>query len=88
MLGSYARPAALERVGLTASVQAGSDPCAVMQILIWLAPNETKQVAFLLGQGTNRAEAERLILHYHNVAHINQAWESVGTFWDKHPIKL
>ncbi|PKN95371.1 MAG: cellobiose phosphorylase [Chloroflexi bacterium HGW-Chloroflexi-6] len=83
LLGSYAHPAALERVGLTASVRAGSDPCAVMQILLWLAPNESKEVTFLLGQGADRVEAERLIVDYQNMAHINDAWETVGKFWDQ-----
>ncbi len=70
-MGSYARPAALERVGLSASVQAGSDPCAAMQLLLWLAPGETKEVTFLLGQGADRSEAETLIAHYRNIEHIH-----------------
>lgn len=88
MLGGYAHPAALDRVGLTASVQAGSDPCAVMQISLWLAPNETKEVTFLLGQGSDRVEAERLIVDYQNLAHINAAWEALGAFWDQHLNKV
>ncbi|RPH59014.1 MAG: hypothetical protein EHM81_08965, partial [Chloroflexi bacterium] len=52
--GSYNRPAALARVGLAASVQAGYDPCAAMQILLWLAPGESKEVTFLLGEGADR----------------------------------
>jgi cyclic beta-1,2-glucan synthetase len=52
-----------------------------MQVLLWLAPNESKGVTFLLGQGANRAEAEQLIVHYQNMAHVNDAWESVETFW-------
>ena len=82
LLGSYAHPAALERVGLTASVQAGSDPCAAMQILLWLAPHESKEVTFLLGQGHDRAEAEGLIVQYQNVANISAAGADVETFWE------
>jgi cyclic beta-1,2-glucan synthetase len=83
-LGSYVRPDALDRVGLTASTQAGSDPCAAMQLLLWLAPNETKEVTFLLGQGADRADALRLIAEYQNLANVEAAWESLGHFWDEH----
>jgi cyclic beta-1,2-glucan synthetase len=81
-LGSYARPDALERVGLTANVQAGGDPCAAIQILLWLAPGETKEVTFLLGQGADRADALKLITHYQKMSHVQTAWESLDHFWD------
>jgi cyclic beta-1,2-glucan synthetase len=82
-LGSYARPEALERVGLTARAQAGGDPCAAIQLLLWLAPNETKEVTFLLGQGEDRADALRLITHYQNLENVTAAWESLHGFWDE-----
>jgi cyclic beta-1,2-glucan synthetase len=81
--GSYARPAALERVGLTPYVQAGGDPCAALQLLLWLQPGETKEVTFLLGQGADRVDTERLISHYKNIEHVEVAWQSVGEFWDE-----
>ena len=80
--GSYNHPAALERVGLAASLQAGSDPCAAAQLLLWLGPGEMKEVTFLLGQGADRADADRLISHYQNIEHVKAAWDSVGQFWD------
>jgi cyclic beta-1,2-glucan synthetase len=81
--GSYLRPSALERVGLTPSVHAGGDPCAVLQLLLWLQPGETKEVTFLLGQGADRADTERLISHYHNIQNVEAAWQAVGEFWDE-----
>ena len=81
-LGSYTHPAALERVGLTASSQAGADPCAAMQLLLWLAPGETKEVTFLLGQGADREDALKLIAHYQNLSNVQAAWESLEPFWD------
>ena len=81
--GSYARPAALERVGLMPRVQPGDDPCAALQLLIWLQPGETKEVAFLLGQGADRKDTERLITHYQNIENIEIAWQAVGEFWDE-----
>jgi cyclic beta-1,2-glucan synthetase len=83
-LGSYTHPAALGRVGLSANVQAGFDPCAAMQILLWLAPGESKEVTFLLGQGQDRDQAEKLIAHYQKIANVQAAWDSVEPFWDRH----
>ena len=82
-LGSYAHPVALERVGLSANVQPGVDPCAVMQILLWLAPGESKEVTFLLGQGSDHKEAESLIEQYQDISHVNEAWKAVSAFWDE-----
>ncbi|MBI3175316.1 MAG: hypothetical protein HYZ25_16450 [Chloroflexi bacterium] len=81
-LGSYAHPAALERVGLTALAQAGADPCAAMQLLLWLAPGETKEVTFLLGQGADHAEALKLITQYQNMTNVEAAWDVLQSFWD------
>ncbi|RPJ25897.1 MAG: cellobiose phosphorylase, partial [Chloroflexi bacterium] len=81
-LGSYIRPAALERVGWTPRLEAGADPCAVLQSLLWLQPGETKEITFLLGQGTDRADAERLISHYQNIQNVQAARQALGEFWD------
>lgn len=82
-LGSYARPEALERVGLTASARAGGDPCAAIQLLLWLSPGETKEVTFLLGQGADRADALKLINQYQNLSQIRASWKSLASFWDE-----
>jgi cyclic beta-1,2-glucan synthetase len=81
-MGSLSHPAALDRVGLTGAVEAGPDPCAAMQILLWLAPGEVKEVTFLLGQGANRQEALRLVERFQNIAQIEAAWEALTDFWD------
>ncbi|HSL42234.1 MAG TPA: glucoamylase family protein [Anaerolineales bacterium] len=82
-LGSYIRPAALERVGLTARVESGSDPCAVLQCLLWLQPGETKEITFLLGQGADRADAERLLGHFQNIQNVQAARQAMTEFWDE-----
>jgi cyclic beta-1,2-glucan synthetase len=81
--GSYARPASLERVGMNPRVDAGVDPCAAMHILLWLRPGETKEVTFLLGQGSDRAETERLIAHYQDIENVQAAWEEICDFWEE-----
>ncbi|MCD4673718.1 MAG: hypothetical protein K8R77_13725 [Anaerolineaceae bacterium] len=80
--GSLANPTALHRFGLSGTVQAGRDPCAAMQVLLWLSPGETKEVTFLLGQGANREEALSLIQHYQDYAQVNVAWEQMQKRWD------
>jgi len=82
-LGNYARPDALTRVGLTASAQAGNDPCAAIQLLLWLAPGEEKEVTFLLGQGADRDDALRLIAHYQKLENVQVTWEALPRFWDE-----
>jgi cyclic beta-1,2-glucan synthetase len=82
-LGSYTRPAALERVGLTPRVDAGHDPCAVLQFLLWLQPGETKEITFLLGQGADRADAERLISDFQKIENVEAARRRVGEFWNE-----
>ena len=82
-LGSYIRPAALDRVGLTPRVESGSDPCAVLQCLLWLQPGETKEITFLLGQGADRLDAERLIGHYRDIQNVQAARQAVTDFWDE-----
>jgi cyclic beta-1,2-glucan synthetase len=81
--GNYSRPAALERVGMTPRVDAGVEPCAALQVLLWLQPGETKEVTFLLGQGKDRAEAERLISHFQKIENVQAAWDQVGLFWEE-----
>ncbi|MDY7079666.1 MAG: glucoamylase family protein [Chloroflexota bacterium] len=80
--GSLRHPAALNRVGLTSTVQAGLDPCAVYQVHVWLAPGETEEVFFLLGQGADRGEVLRLVERYQAPAQVEAAWEAVNELWD------
>jgi cyclic beta-1,2-glucan synthetase len=81
-LGNYIRPAALERVGLTSRVETGIDSCAVLQSLLWLQPGETKEITFLLGQGRDHTDAERLISHFQNIQNVEVAWQALSQFWD------
>lgn len=81
-LGSYIRPAALERVGLTPRLETGTDPCAVLQSLLWLQPGETKEITFLLGQGADRADTERLISHYQDIRNVQAARQAVDQVWN------
>ncbi len=81
-MGSYDQPEGLARVGLSVNVEAGNDPCAAIQVLLWLAPGEAKEVSFLLGQGADRSETLNLIQKYQNPDHIQSTWEAVNETWE------
>ena len=81
-LGSVSAPAALRRIGLAGTVQAGLDPCAAIQIHIDLAPNETRQVHFAIGQGANRDEALQLARQFASADTVQTAWEATLQHWD------
>ena len=53
-----------------------------MQVRIDLRPGETRQVVFLLGEGTDRDHARRLIEQHGTVAAAGAALEAVRTFWN------
>jgi len=80
--GSLQHPAALDRVGLASTVRTGLDPCAAYQVHLWLAPGETEDVFFLLGQGEDREDALRLVERYQDAAQAATAWEEANELWD------
>ena len=82
-LGNYRHPAALDRMGLTSKIESGLDPCAAMQILLWLAPGETKEVTFLLGQGVDREDALQLAQQYQKIERIESDWQALTERWDR-----
>ncbi|MEE8567892.1 MAG: hypothetical protein V3S81_04725, partial [Anaerolineales bacterium] len=81
-MGRLDHPTALDRVGLASAVRAGLDPCAAMQIHIELAPGETKEVYFLLGEGKDRQTALQLINQYQDASQVETTLEEVQEFWD------
>ncbi len=82
-MGDYRHPAALSRIGLASAVRPGDDPCAAVQVHIDLPPGETREVAFLLGQGANRQESLLLIQKYKAPGRINAAFAEMDAFWEE-----
>ena len=80
--GDYARPEALERWGLSGRVDLGADPCAALQVHMDLAPGESKETHFVLGQSTSREEALALAARYRDAAVVEAAWNGLHAFWD------
>ncbi|HEX6305322.1 MAG TPA: glucoamylase family protein [Anaerolineales bacterium] len=81
-MGSYAQPAALNRIGLSGTIEPGSDPCAALQVHLDLQPGETAEVHFLIGQGEDRAEVQQLVECYRKPDEIENAWQAATKFWD------
>jgi cyclic beta-1,2-glucan synthetase len=82
-MGSLRAPAALARIGLDSSVNAGVDPCAVVQLHVDLAPGGTEEVFFLLGEGKDRAESLGLIGQMQaEESQVEALWQSVQRQWD------
>lgn len=80
--GNMSSPAALKRIGLASTVQAGQDPCAAIQLHVDLAPGQVEEVYFLLGQGSNREESLALIGEYQAKERVESAWQAVHKMWD------
>ena len=81
-MGSMRAPAALGRIGLASAVNAGLDPCAVIQLHVDLAPGGTEEVFFLIGEGKSRDESLKLIGQIQAQAGVEAIWQSVQKQWD------
>ncbi len=80
--GDYARPEALDRWGLSGRVDLGADPCAALQIHMDLAPGESRETHFVLGQSSDRDEALALVARFRDGAVVDAAWNGLRAFWD------
>jgi cyclic beta-1,2-glucan synthetase len=81
--GTRAAPAALGRIGLARRVEAGLDPCAALQVHVDLAPRETRDVHFLLGQAASHHEAIELVAKYRAPGAVEATLAAVVRHWDE-----
>jgi cyclic beta-1,2-glucan synthetase len=81
--GSLKRPAALGREHLGGRDGAGLDPCAAIQSIVELAPGETREIVFLLGQTESIETARQVNARFRNLHEVNEAFEAVLEFWDQ-----
>lgn len=79
---SLKRPAALEREKLSGRSGAGLDPCAALQAVIELEPNETREIVFLIGECDSVEEAQSIISKYRNVSKAKESFDEVLAYWD------
>ena len=81
-IGSPARPAALGRIGLAGTVEAGRDPCAALQLHVDLQPGAAEEVYFLLGEGEDRQQTLQLIRRFQDPQQVEGAWSAARAGWD------
>jgi cyclic beta-1,2-glucan synthetase len=80
-LGGADRPAAVWADRLSGRVGKGLDPCAAFRVALDLAPGETGEVVFLLGQGNDAAEARTVAARYREPSAVEAALDLVRAFW-------
>ncbi len=80
---SLAAPAALFRDRLNGRTGAGLDPCGALQLTFELQPGETRRVAFVLGQGADRAAALQLAARFATIAQIDAAQADSDRRWEE-----
>ena len=81
-MGSMRSPAALQRIGLASAVNAGLDPCAVLQVHVDLAPGAAEEVFFLLGEGADREESIELISQFQTQEQVETIYQAVKNQWE------
>ena len=81
-MGTLRAPAALGRIGLNSAVNAGLDPCGVLQLHVDLPPCASEEVFFLIGEGANRSESLALIGQVQSPGQVEVIWQAVQHQWD------
>jgi cellobiose phosphorylase len=80
--GSVFRPAALERTGLSGSFGPLLDPCAALMVHIFLAPGESKDVVFVLGEAPGLEEVRSLVREHAAPESALGSFAAVARQWD------
>src|SRR5262249_10290467 len=81
--GSIEMPAAMRRVGLSRRDGPALDPCAAIMTELTLAPGETKEVVFALGQAKTLQEVRQLVNEYSQSHSTDVALTQVQQQWDR-----
>ncbi len=81
--GTLERPAALiGRAPLSRRVGAALDPCCALQTHVELAPDETVEVVFFLGQAASAGDAQSLLVRY-RALDLDAVFRTVMQYWDE-----
>lgn len=81
--GHASNPAALKRKKLAGLTGAAFDSCGALQVNLELAPNEEKEVIFLLGYAQDEQLARQLIIACREPNWAEQTYQAVISWWDQ-----
>jgi cellobiose phosphorylase len=76
-------PVAMEHQRLTGGSGAALDPCAAVQVVIEIDPQETAEVTFLLGQTEDEEKARALVNRFRDPANVEAALQETRLWWDR-----
>ena len=75
-------PDALGRSALSGRVGAGLEPCAAFHVPFDLAPGETRELSFFIGEGDDIDHARALVTRYQTAGTVESTLDAVLTQWD------
>jgi cellobiose phosphorylase len=81
--GTLSAPAALGRADFSGSAGPALDPCAALMTEIVLAPGQTDEVVFVVGQAESLEQVRRLIGTYTDAGRAREALAEVQRLWDR-----
>jgi cellobiose phosphorylase len=79
--GDPSNPALIRLRNLSGRLGPGLDPCAAIQAQVDLEAGAEREMVFVLGAGSNSAEASALIQRYRGVGAARVALEEVWRYW-------
>ncbi|MFO7627715.1 MAG: glucoamylase family protein [Candidatus Fermentibacteraceae bacterium] len=79
---SMRNPVAMERVGLSQKTGAGLDPCAGLQTIFRLAPDESLVITCMLGQAGSMKQVHDLVLAHREGQEVEDALRDTQEWWD------
>jgi cyclic beta-1,2-glucan synthetase len=81
--GALADPAAMHRAGLAGAVGRYLDSCGALLVPIALAPGESAELSFLIGQTATAEESAALVERYRQPGRVDEALVEVREFWSE-----
>lgn len=81
--GSWARPAALRRIGLSGELSHGGDACVGLQVHVQLEANASSELCFVIGQAEDRSAALELAERCRDLALVGKRRRLVAEHWEQ-----
>ena len=80
--GSVFNPAGLKRTKLAERFGSPQDPCAALMVDFSLAPGESKEVVFVLGQADGQDELRKVVRKYADPQGAHESLAATSSQWD------